>query len=228
MSHPGESIKSEKKSVPKWVPISLLALTTAALAVPIVLLRRQRASVLTKTLESSAPPPPRRTALSTSITATSLSTRSAPPPRRVTNEPPSAEDGFNAALYTAKAFGLATLLVTVGATTAIIGVKSSMGVRDTQEFADRMRSAVERYMPMLSSRIHRPPAPEEHGEDAPPLDPPHLIVHEGESEWTWPAAQARLENAFERDGFSGWAEAALKELEAEGAVKRSKRHKSEH
>lgn len=41
--------------------------------------------------------------------------------------------------------------------------------------------------------------------------------------WTWQDAEQRLTAAFEKDGFSGWAAAAARELEAEGQVERLKR-----
>lgn len=76
-------------------------------------------------------------------------------------------------------------------------------------------------MPLLSSRIHRPPDPEDHGLDS---DSPSLQLEAGAGvPWTWPAAEERLSAAFERDGFSGWVEAAMRELEAEGQLERIKR-----
>jgi len=41
--------------------------------------------------------------------------------------------------------------------------------------------------------------------------------------WKWEDAENRLRAAYDNDGFSGWAEAALKELEAEGELERLKR-----
>lgn len=41
-------------------------------------------------------------------------------------------DGFNAPLYTAKAFGIATLIVAVCASTVVWGVKIGMGVKDVR------------------------------------------------------------------------------------------------
>ena len=41
--------------------------------------------------------------------------------------------------------------------------------------------------------------------------------------WTWQDAERRLTAAFEKNGFSGWAAAAARELEAEGQVERLKR-----
>lgn len=80
-------------------------------------------------------------------------------------------------------------------------------------------------MPLLSSRIHRSPDPEDHGLDS-DSTPPNLQVGTGEDEvpWSWPAAEERLKAAFERDGFSGWGEAIMRELEAEGRVERLKRN----
>lgn len=40
--------------------------------------------------------------------------------------------------------------------------------------------------------------------------------------WTWDAAQQRLERAFERDGFTGWLAAAAQEMEAERRLERKK------
>lgn len=41
-------------------------------------------------------------------------------------------------------------------------------------------------------------------------------------DWTWDAAQQRLEGAFERDGFAGWLAAAAQEIEAERRLERKK------
>jgi len=103
-----------------------------------------------------------------------------------------------------------------------------MGVENAQEFGDRMRKVVIAKMPMLTSRIHRPPDSGDHGHDSDlleTLNTPRLDVHgtEAEAEWTWPAAEARLKKAFEADGFSGWGYALMRELEAEGKAERAKR-----
>lgn len=83
-----------------------------------------------------------------------------------------------------------------------------------------MRSALLRKLPSLSARIYRLPEATDHPEDGPPLVP---IAQGNDVEWNWSAAEDRLRNAFDKDGFSGWAEAAMRELEAEGALERSKR-----
>ena len=95
----------------------------------------------------------------------------------------------------------------------------SHSTRQTQEFAHRMRLAVLKHMPKLSARIHRV-AEEADGLSGTPSDGHEVI---DPATWTWPDAERRLKAAFEKDGFSGWAEAAAKELEAEGQIERLKR-----
>ena len=77
-------------------------------------------------------------------------------------------------------------------------------------------------MPILSSRIHRQPETED-GDSLLPPDLPPLSVADAADEWTWPAAEKRLREAFDKDGFYGWAAAAMQELEAEGRIERAKR-----
>ena len=89
----------------------------------------------------------------------------------------------------------------------------------TQEFAERMRVAVLRYMPHLSSRIHRP-VDEEGGIFY--RTPKNMSDAEVLS-WSWSDAEKRLKAAFDKDGFSGWAEAAVKEIELEGRAERLRR-----
>lgn len=95
----------------------------------------------------------------------------------------------------------------------------------TEQFARRVRYELATRMPVLSSRIHRtlggsvPPAPDASAST------PHLQRAEGtgELEWSWPDAERRLEDAYERGGFGGWADAALREVEDEGKVERARR-----
>ncbi|KAI0826997.1 hypothetical protein BC628DRAFT_1418603 [Trametes gibbosa] len=249
----------DKKPVPKWVPVALLAFSTAAMAVPVLMLRRHRAATLGKAL-AEAPPPPTRRSSSTGIpisspNATFLPASQSSLPASAASRPPRAEDGFNGAWHCAKAFGIATLLVGAGATTTVWGVRRYMGVetvraptppppgglrdaiqtltpsplKKTQEFADRTRAAVLSRMPSLSARIYRPAAPEDDGPSAAggartEASPGSIALSPSEvQEWTWPAAEQRLRDAFEKDGFSGWAAALLRELEAEGRLERTKR-----
>ncbi|RDX45395.1 hypothetical protein OH76DRAFT_1408162 [Lentinus brumalis] len=223
-----------KRPVPKWVPVTLLAFSTVAMTVPIVLLLRHRAANVGKRL-ADAPPPPRRT---TSSKGTALANPnpslfsvkdSAIPSAQASTSSASAStaanagDNFNGALHCAKAFGIATMMVGAGAMAAAWGVRKYMGVETTQEFADRMRVAILTRMPVLSSRIHRPPEPE----DGDALLPEPVVgatpsLDAGE-EWTWTAAEGRLKEAFDKHGFSGWVAAVARELEAEGRLERSKR-----
>lgn len=98
----------------------------------------------------------------------------------------------------------------------------------TEEFASRMRSLVLTHMPELMARLHRAPTNDDHiatilnspsGPDA------KIVINEvtHETEWNWPDAEQRLTSAFDHGGFSGWAEAVLLELEAEGKLERRKR-----
>jgi len=119
-------------------------------------------------------------------------------------------------------------MVMAGALTTVWGVKTYMGVENTQEFATRMRSWVVTRMPGLSARLHRASAAEDHTAtiaNAPNLLDTAIVVDErtDAAEWSWPDAEKRLKMAFEQGGFSGWAEAVTQELEAESRVERRKR-----
>ncbi|KAI0777813.1 hypothetical protein BD413DRAFT_519828 [Trametes elegans] len=225
----------KKKPIPKWLPVALLAFSTAAMAIPIVMLRRHRASTLGKALADTPPPPTRKFTSKGGMPIANPSATSLPPSQSYlpssssTSGAVRVEDNFNGALHCAKAFGIATLLVGVGATTTVWGVRTYMGVETTQEFADRMRVAVLNRLPALSARIHRPPAPDE-GDLATlseslsdPTTTSLSLSHTDAEDWNWPEAERRLKEAFEKDGFTGWAAAALRELEAEGRLERSKR-----
>jgi hypothetical protein len=56
-------------------------------------------------------------------------------------------------------------------------------------------------------------------------EPSATALQEGE-EWTWDAAQERLEKAYELDGFTGGLAAAAEEMEAERRLERKKWAKS--
>lgn len=87
-----------------------------------------------------------------------------------------------------------------------------------------MRYELATRMPVLSSRIHRVIG----GEDSPMVVGSDAVAHLkqaelGDAEWNWPDAELRLKDAYERDGISGWAQAALLEAEAEGQLERVRR-----
>lgn len=50
-------------------------------------------------------------------------------------------------------------------------------------------------------------------------EPSRATPQDGE-DWTWDAAQERLEKAFESGGFTGWLTAAAEEMEAERRLER--------
>jgi hypothetical protein len=153
-----------------------------------------------------------------------------------------AGDNFNAALYSAKAFGLATLLIGVGAATTVWGVKTALDMHDvchliplpvlahctdtyawsqTQQFAHRMRVGPLTKLPVLSARIHRSADAELQSSS-----PSHLRdINEIELGWNWSEAENRLAEAYDKGGLSGWAQAALRELEAEWRVEKLRREK---
>ncbi|KAH0834640.1 hypothetical protein J3R83DRAFT_10149 [Lanmaoa asiatica] len=169
--------------------------------------------------------PPRRAAISI-------------PPRRVrrfpsvahTPIPPSASerDRFNAPLYTFKAFAIATAIVMSSATASVAGVMAYMDVRNTPEFAARMRTLVPRSMPLLTAKIYRRPT----SHDSVPDDPVLLAASTPQHPFSTPttfdhdAAQQRLAEAFDNGGFSAWAEAAAREMEAEVEVERFQKSKT--
>lgn len=101
----------------------------------------------------------------------------------------------------------------------------------TQEFADRMRVIVREKLPTLSSKLHRPTVDADHtatlwNSPTSAGGKPHLSASDDTAEWTWPDAEKRLSAAYESSGFSGWAQAAMEELEAEGRSERRKRSQS--
>jgi hypothetical protein len=49
------------------------------------------------------------------------------------------------------------------------------------------------------------------------------VASSSSTNWTWSEAEDRLREAFDKGGFPAWAEAAMKEMEAEGQVERRKR-----
>ena len=77
-------------------------------------------------------------------------------------------------------------------------------------------------LPMLSSRIHQPSEGEGGGEVGQQVQ---MLLDGVDPAWKWEDAEKRLGAAYEAGGFSGWAEAALKELEVEGELERLKRER---
>jgi hypothetical protein len=81
-------------------------------------------------------------------------------------------------------------------------------------------------LPVLSSRIHQVPemADVQVGSGAGSLDP-RLALKESldGTEWNWPDAETRLRDAFDSGGLTGWAQAALREVEDEAKAEKARR-----
>ncbi|KAF8222190.1 hypothetical protein L208DRAFT_1413819 [Tricholoma matsutake] len=222
---------SATKRIAKWIPIAAFAGTTVALALPLVLLGRQRKTTLRNALQDSSAHPPRRVGSTTvahiSRTLGAVSSESA------SIKAPSPEDSprvgelvsvisktdLSTALYAGKAFMIATGIVTVGALAISFGVKTVMGVKDTQDFAQRMRLAIWKHMPHLTARIRRPLETEDEGAS-------FVGPSEVDPNWNWEDAEKRLEAAYEKGGFPEWIHLALKEMEAEIHVENAKRQRA--
>ncbi|KAI6101532.1 hypothetical protein EDD16DRAFT_853119, partial [Pisolithus croceorrhizus] len=171
--------------VPRWLPISFLAISSAALVVPVVMLRRYKAGLRA----AATAAPPRR---GSGTVVVPLGQPVAPPPRirrrmdasSPLQKPPSTQgsqpssyatplsntrsdataatisgehDNFNGPLYTLKALAVATAIVAASASVSIFGVMTYLDAHDTSEFAARMRLWVITTFPILSGRIHRQP-----------------------------------------------------------------------
>jgi len=220
---------------PPWLPISLLAVSTVLLTMPLVLLRRHKKNIRAEALKSAGAPPRRMGSGLSLVPGTARLTvplqgvrmdlrKPTLDPEQSRGEKDGGQGHFNSALYTGKAFSLATLLVGVSTVSTVWAVKTWLGVHNMQEFADRMRIVVSTNMPILSSRIHRPMEEVLDGNPGVRLDPavPSLEFQES-SGWNWSDAETRLRVAFDRGGFSEWARAAWKEVEDEASAERANR-----
>lgn len=115
-----------------------------ALALPLVILRRQRV-VLRGTLQGSAAPPPRR-----ALSKTGQSLRPYHAAQSAENKSASLSDDaspgtgellaaisrvdFSSAMFAGKAFAIATGLVAVGGVALTLAVKTFMGVQDVRGY----------------------------------------------------------------------------------------------
>ncbi|KAI0246355.1 hypothetical protein BJV78DRAFT_1255544, partial [Lactifluus subvellereus] len=108
----------------------------------------------------------------------------------------SREDGFNGALYSLKAFSIATALVVTSGAASVWGVKTYLGVKDWPLFTSRIHRASESdsapLPPQVSSLVTTPTT------SAPRNVPPPTAAVVDMDGWNWPAAQARLAAEVER------------------------------
>ncbi|RDB27132.1 hypothetical protein Hypma_004571 [Hypsizygus marmoreus] len=217
------------KRVPGWIPIAAFAGTSLALAIPLVVLARQRRTVLRKALNESTAAPRRRVGTtnpghlgrksvpaSSDAKADSAVEFSSPGTGELLSAISRVD--FSTAIYAGKAFGIATGIVTVSAVVLTFGVKALMGVQDTREFAQRMRMAIWTRLPGLTTQIHRPL--EEDDDGVPIAD-----SQEPDPEWNWEDAEKRLQGAYDKGGFPAWLKTAAKEMGEELKVERARRQK---
>ncbi|KAF8967265.1 hypothetical protein BDZ97DRAFT_1938200 [Flammula alnicola] len=189
--------------------------TSLALAIPLLMIRRQRGSITRLSLKDSVAPSPRRgvsrsTAPLRPVSSSTSSSVAEPVISSLRSESDSAGVGemmsalsrmnASSALMAAKAFGIATALVAA------------------REFGQKMRYMLWKSVPSLTSRIHRPPETDEERQQV------HRVAPFGE-QWNWEQAEKRLMKAYEEGGFPLWAQTALREVEAEVRVERAKRER---
>ncbi|KAG6867886.1 hypothetical protein C0993_009817 [Termitomyces sp. T159_Od127] len=215
------------RRVSAWIPVAAFAGTSIALAIPLVALARQRNSVLRKALsETNAAPPRRSVNLGRLNRASTPSSQTTEAGASVHFSAPGTGELLSAiskvdsstAIWAGKAFMIATGIVTVGGVALVVGVKSMMGVKDTKDFANRMRMLVWRCLPSLTSQIHR--LPDEDDQSA-----PHSKSLDPDPTWKWEEAEKRLQASYQEGGFPAWTETAMKELESEVKIERARRQK---
>ncbi|EAU83047.2 hypothetical protein CC1G_08984 [Coprinopsis cinerea okayama7 len=232
-----------RSQVPLWLPISAFVGTTLALAIPMLMVRRQRNMVSKMSLHGSTAAPPRRLkaggggATAEETTARLKSLAAEPSSSRAVDfkmESASDSEGSGVgsmmsamsrlnlqnALFAGKAFAIATALVAVGGTAFAWTVKSVMGVQDTREFGIRVRAFLWSAWPGLTSSIHRAPQNDDERTEGNAVAPFGI-----QEEWKWEEAENRLKRAYEEGGFPLWAKTALREMEAEARVERAKRQR---
>lgn len=90
-----------------------------------------------------------------------------------------------------------------------------------EQFSDRMRSEIQTRAPILSARIY---GHSSDSEDAPATHMTSSVDSQSEDDrWNWSDASKRLSEAYSEGGFSGWLEAATKELEREADIERRRK-----
>jgi hypothetical protein len=88
-----------------------------------------------------------------------------------------------------------------------------------------MRSIFQTTIPGLGSRLYRPPETDDERYEI----EVHGVVSPSavEGDWNWKDAEERLKKAYEEGGIATWAQTALRELEAEVEVERTKRDREQ-
>jgi len=128
------------------------------------------------------------------------------------------------AFLAAKAFLIATGLVAVGGVAFTWAVKTTLRVENAQEFSQKMRSIFQTTVPGLRSRLYRPPeTDDERYEIQAGVASPSAV----QGDWNGKDAEERLKKAYEEGGIAAWAQTALRELEDEVEVERTKRDREQ-
>ncbi|KAF8337295.1 hypothetical protein F5887DRAFT_984707, partial [Amanita rubescens] len=161
------------KKLPQWAPFAFIAGASAALIVPLFWLRRQRGRALAHQTQTTLAP----TALSAVHFArglrapTTSASSPAPEPTESSSEHPSlftalSHADTSTALFAAKAFGIATLLVALGGVGITWTVKTTTGVDNMHDFGCLAKQLVQTHLPSLSENLYRiPETPDEHISD---------------------------------------------------------------
>ncbi|KAJ7479998.1 hypothetical protein B0H11DRAFT_2422509 [Mycena galericulata] len=227
---------------PKWLPVTVLGAGTVLIAAPLVYLWRVGKPRNFSLRSATAAPPPRRVGPISQATGSAASTARftfpasefsldpketvPPPPSTPRNSdwdddadwgvppaPPDPNDKFNAAFYTFKAFGAATLIVSSLAFGGIWALRRHFDVDNAEDFGVEMRRAVMERMPHLALRMQNALGSSVTPESA--VDATTEGKSQSEGPWTWEDAQERLSAAFDKGGLAAWADVAAREVEAE-------------
>ncbi|KAJ7139420.1 hypothetical protein C8R44DRAFT_764429 [Mycena epipterygia] len=237
-----ETLQPSRRS--RWLPVTVLGAGTILIAAPLFYLWRvgkpKRIS-----LNSLAAAPPRRGApLSSGAAASTATSRftlpaaefplpnatAEPPPQPrqdsdwddadwgVPPAPPDPNDNFNAAFYTFRAFGAATLIVGSIAFGGIWGLRNYLDVDNAEDYGVKMRLAIMERMPLLALRMRNALMSPESEVD---------LACEGKLQptraWNWDGAQDRLSAAFDKGGLGAWADVAAREVEEEARLEMERR-----
>lgn len=224
--------------------------TSIVLAIPLLILRKQRGSVARLSLKGSTAPPPRKASGTAAALPLSSSGTTATTPislhetiKESLNEDStslmSALSRMNSssALLAAKAFGIATGLVALGGFGTVWAAKTTLGVQDVclkflLEYASFERTHVfqTREFAHKMRTLIRLTAPGlmDRIRRAPETDEERHEAHSlapfgSHEKWNWLDAEKRLQKAYEEGGVPLWAQTALREMEAEARLERSNR-----
>jgi hypothetical protein len=88
-----------------------------------------------------------------------------------------------------------------------------------------MRSIFQTTIPGLRSRLYRPPETDDECDEIQAQGVAFPSATQGD--WNWEEAEERLKKAYEEGGIAAWAQTALRELEAEVDVERTRKDREQ-